>query len=53
MIIPIVRGHNGGKMIGRGSTPSRDLNDYYLMTLRLDSDQQRRIAHLIWHPGSN
>jgi uncharacterized protein (TIGR02246 family) len=50
--VAFVRGHNGGQMKGRGSNPSRPLNDYYFMTLRLEADSVWRISHLIWHPGS-
>lgn len=48
--IGFVRGHNGGRMISRNGGAPRQLNDAYLMTLRLESDGRWRISHLIWHP---
>lgn len=43
-----VRGHNGGSMKSRASTPDRALDDSYLMLLKLDAGRWR-ISHLIWH----
>lgn len=43
-----IRGHNGGRMNPRTAAPPRDLDDAYLMLLRLDGGQWR-ISHLIWH----
>ena len=48
--IGYIRGHNGGRMISRTGAVPRQLNDAYLMTLRLEADGRWRISHLIWHP---
>jgi ketosteroid isomerase-like protein len=48
--IGYIRGHNGGRMISRTGGEPRQLNDAYLMTLRLEPDGRWRISHLIWHP---
>lgn len=44
-----VRGHNGGRLVRRGSDSARPLDDVYLMLLRRDEDGMWRISHLIWH----
>ena len=49
--LAFVRGHNGGRLVNRGSAPARALNDFYLMLLRFD-DGAWRISHLIWHAGT-
>ena len=47
-----VRGHNGGRLVGRESGAVRHLDDVYLMLLRLEADGVWRISHLIWHRQS-
>jgi uncharacterized protein (TIGR02246 family) len=44
-----VRGHNGGQMRARSGAASRDLDDSYLMLLRIDASGRWRISHLMWH----
>ena len=46
-----VRGHNAGQMRSRSTAPSRALDDFYLMLLRIDGDGRWRITHLMWHAG--
>ena len=50
--VGFVRGHNGGRLVGRGSDTARPLDDVYLMLLRRDEDGTWRISHLMWHPAS-
>jgi len=47
-----VRGHNGGRLVGRESGAVRQLDDAYLMLLRLEADGVWRISHLMWHRQS-
>ena len=47
-----VRGHNGGRLIGRESGAVRRLDDAYVMLLRLEEDGAWRISHLMWHRQS-
>jgi hypothetical protein len=49
----VVRGHNGGRLVSRGSAPARELDDVYLMLLRRDPDGAWRISHLMWHRASS
>lgn len=44
-----VRGHNGGRMVSRSSQAGRDLDDVYVMLLKVDTDGKWRISHLMWH----
>jgi ketosteroid isomerase-like protein len=44
-----VRGHNGGRMNSRSGGPARELDDSYLMLLKIDTAGRWRISHLIWH----
>jgi len=44
-----VRGHNGGRLVPRGSGDARPLDDAFLMLLRLESAGVWRISHLTWH----
>ena len=44
-----VRGHNGGRLVPRGSGEARALDDTYLMLLRLEARGTWRISHLMWH----
>jgi uncharacterized protein (TIGR02246 family) len=44
-----VRGSNGGRLVGRGERPTRELHDVYVMLLKIDTDGRWRISHLIWH----
>jgi len=44
-----VRGHNGGELTPIKGGESRQLDDTYLMLLRLGSDGNWRITHLMWH----
>lgn len=50
-VLAYVRGHNGGRLVGRGTTPSRDLDDVYLMVLARETGEWR-ITRLIWHRAS-
>lgn len=49
--IAFVRGRNGGQLKGRGSNPSRTLDDTYFMVLHTDDQGKWKITHLIWHPS--
>jgi uncharacterized protein (TIGR02246 family) len=44
-----IRGHNGGRMISRTAQPPRELDDAYMMLLKIDADGKWRISHLMWH----
>ena len=44
-----VRGHNGGRLLGRAPGDVRMLDDAYLMLLRHEADGVWRISHLMWH----
>ena len=44
-----IRGHNEGELIPVNGGESRQLDDSYLMLLRLGHDRKWRISHLIWH----
>jgi len=44
-----VRGSNGGRLSPRGAGEVRQLNDPFIMLLRVESDGVWRISHLIWH----
>jgi len=50
--IAVVRGHNGGRLISRHGGDARELDDAYLMVLRLEPDGEWRISHLMWHRAS-
>ena len=51
--LALVRGHNGGRLVGTGTNASRDLDDVYLMILRRNRKGVWRISHLIWHRASS
>lgn len=51
--LALVRGHNGGRLVGIGTNASRDLDDVYLMMLRRNQNGVWRISHLIWHRASS
>lgn len=44
-----VRGTNGGHLSPRGSRDVRQLNDAFVMLLRVASDGVWRISHLMWN----
>ena len=50
--LAVVRGRNGGWLVGRGGGASRRLDDVYLMVLHRDESAGWRIGSLIWHPAS-
>lgn len=47
-----VRGRNTGHLVPRASGEGVDLDDAFLMLLRLEPDHVWRISHLIWHRQS-
>jgi uncharacterized protein (TIGR02246 family) len=47
--LAIVRGHNGGRMLGRAGAAEKRLDDAFLMVLRRGPDGEWRISHLMWH----
>jgi uncharacterized protein (TIGR02246 family) len=47
--LAFVRGHNGGRLVGRDGQGIRDLDDDYLMVLGREADGVWRISHLIWN----
>ena len=50
--LAFVRGHNGGRLLDPAAKGSRELDDDFLMLLRLDPAGAWRISHLIWHRAS-
>lgn len=50
--LAVVRGRNGGWLVGREGGRSRQLDDVYVMVLRRDDTAGWRIHSLIWHPTS-
>ena len=50
--LAVVRGHNGGWMVTREGGLTRQLDDVYLMVLRLETSGDWKISRLMWHSGS-